>query len=395
MRRALVLLLLAVPLVVPAPAAAVSCGSGFAIHEQAGVKILVADFRSRYGRETGLFGCSDRVRRPALIWQSSPATTLAGGVTGRFGRRLALDIEEYADGGNGHWLGWFDLRTGRTRLTAVRGPRKPVDPEEDNENWTPPSDALAVAPDGSLAYAFAAFGKTYELFAQAFDGKRFGRQTAVVTVPEAEFDPASLTTTTTELRWRTRGAEASVPLAGLPSFADARRPRRVRGLSCRHGEGLYLGNRARVFRNRRGVFACAENERSRPVQLGGRRARLLHAIGAGESLAYVVREGTRETIGVFDSRASTLRARPRRAGDYGGRPRILDLHARTRTGVAFVAEVGARRVVSFLPFAGRGLGAPREIANLAADGIEPRTLRVVKGAVAWRAVGEPRSAPRG
>jgi hypothetical protein len=155
-------------------------------------------------------------------------------------------------------------------------------------------------------------------------------------------------------------------------------------VTCRAGEGLYLGSRARVFRTTRGLFACSENEKARPVTIGGRRARLLRATETASAFAYVVREGSRETVGYMDVRSSALRARVRRATDYGGVPEILGLATRTDGGVAFAAEAG----VFLMPPAGRSLGAP---VQLATGSVAPHTLSLTKTAVEWRAVGEPRS----
>lgn len=379
MRRLFFLLALLVP---AAPAdAAVGCRSGFAIHESAGIRVFIADTARK---EAGMWACTTRVRKPRLIWESSPATTLAGGVDALFGRRLAIDLEEYADGGNGRWLGWLDVRSGEVRFRDVRGPRRPVDPELD-DSFTPGPAALAVASDGSLGYAFEAFEKTYELFTSRFERRRLQRERAVITLPEAEFDPATLAITSRELRWRTRGAEASAPLPAS-TVRTARRGRRAPGVRCSDGEGLYLANRHRVFRTGRGLYACSENTRARPVVLGGRRARLLKASSTGESLAFVVREGSRETVGAMDARSSGVRSRVRRAGEYGGRPTILDLATRSNGGVALATEIG----VFYLAPSGTGLGKP---VQLFAGSVAPHTVRLTRAAVTWRAVGAARSAP--
>lgn len=389
--RGVLLLTCAVLALSAAPAsAAVRCDSspGLTVYELGGVRIFMA-YATR-NSEVGLYACTRRIRRPVELWVTSPATTLSPGVTRRFGRRIALDIEEYADGGNGRWVGWFDTRTGEKRLAGVGGPAKREDPEED-DSWTAPTRGLAVAPDGSLGYALAAFGKTYELFAQPYRDGRFRRRKAIATVAEAEFDPATLEVDAKALRWRTRGAPASAELPPAPATKRPRRARRPAGLRCTAGVRLHLGNRARVFRTARGLFVCSTAERARPVALGGRRARLLALDETGASLAYVLREGRREIVGVFDVRNGSLRTRARRAGDYGGRPRILDLATRTNGGVAYVAEEGSGHAVFHLASAGRGLGAP---VLLGRGRFAPHTIRLERTRVRWAAEGEPRSAPR-
>ena len=123
----------AVALAAPAPASgAIGCGSGFTEYEAKGVRL----FGAYTGEDLSLYACTARRPRPARIWAVSPATTSELFVHGRTGSRLAISLEEFADGGNGVWVGWFDVRTGRRALRSVKGPSDRPDPEDNGSDFT-------------------------------------------------------------------------------------------------------------------------------------------------------------------------------------------------------------------------------------------------------------------
>ena len=373
--------------------AAVTCQSGFPVQESPGIRFFIA--YPSPDAQPGLYACTPHLRRPKLVFLNSPATTLSPGVERRFGNRIALDIEEFADGGNGVWIGWLDVKTGRYAEAEVGGPKKPEDPEADNESWSPRTSALAIGPTGAAAYAFAAFGKTYELFHRPYTAGKFGKERAVVTVPEADFDPATLRLTRAALVWRTRGREqnATAPLSPNPGRGHVARA--DPSLSCEAPGGIHLADRWRFFVAASTVFGCTERSKARPLKLAPRGATATGFEEDGATTAFVVRHGPTTSVSVVDARTERIRTRVLPASPYGGRPRVLSLASRSDGSVVLVQGDSKHRQVLFLSAHGAGFMAPVTLASLPATEIAPHTLRLTRGTASWRAVGDARSAPAG
>jgi hypothetical protein len=362
-------------------AGAVRCTSGFTLHEERGVRL----FGAYRGDDIGLYACTSRRPRPARIWSVSPATTPELFVHGRTGSRLAISLEEFADGGNGIWVGWFDVRTGRRTFRAVRGPTDRPDPEDDGSDFTPHPDAIGVGRDGSVAYAFAAGGGTYEVFHRLGSARGLARrERRLARLPGADFEPLSLASTNAAATWRTRGEPRSAPLMSGRGVAPSAAPpaslaARVR---CDRGDGLYSDDAVRVFATRRGVFGCGR----RAVRVAGRGARLVLAARARRVLGFVLRRGSRVLAGSLGLRSGALRVRA------VGAPAPEGLAAGADGGVAFTRRESGERSVGYLPPAPARFGPTRALARVPAGELDPATLALTKVAVTWRTVGAPRRA---
>jgi len=365
-------------LATPAPAAgAVGCTSGFTVHEERGVRL----FGAYRGEDLSLYACTARRPRPARIWAVSPATTPELFAHGRTGSRLAISLEEFADGGNGVWVGWFDVRTGRRALRLVKGPSDRPDPEDNGSDFTPHPDAVGVGRDGSVGYAFEAGAGTYEVFHRRGTARALARrERRVARVPKADLEPSTLRSANRAVTWRTRGAERSAPLEALSAMpAPAASSATAR---CQRGEGLYSDAPVRVFATARGVFGCGP----RPVRLARRGAELVRVARARRMLGFVLRRGGRATVGSLGTRSGALRTR----AIGGAAP--TGLAVGTDGGVAFARAAGAARSVTYLPVDGARLGAARELARVPAGELDPATLRLTPDAATWRTVGQPRRA---
>ena len=365
MRLAVVAAALGLLWLAPGADAAVTCDSGFTIHEERTARI----FGAYRGEDLSLYSC---VRgRAVRFWRVSPATTSELFVYGRTGRRLALSLEEFADGGNGIWVGWLDVRTGRRSLRLVRS----------RGDFTPHPDAVAVGRGGEVAWVYAAAGATYEVFHRRATTQ--GRR--IASVPRSELEPLSLRVAGRTVRWRTRGEQRDIPLVagmgpgvvqpGGEAAAAQARP------ACDVGTVLLSDDRVRVFRAPRGVFACGFAKGARAVRIGGPGARLTLA-RAGRVLAFATRDRGRMAVGTLQIRSRVLRRR----GLAGAAPRAL---APGADGGLAMLRGGA---LAYLAATGSGLGPPNTLAQPAPGELDPATLAVTPTAITWRTLGAQRSA---
>lgn len=187
----------------PEPNAKRTCTAGHTLYRQDGVRIFSMLPRDSDGNQYEVFlACRPGSRRPAVLRASSHCCVTVNWLGARLeGKRVIWQVEEFADGGGGTFVGWYDVRTGEHRSGGV--------------NWLfGHVDAATVAPDGAIAIA-ARLGATDDTIGYMARGRhRLHQPRAIAKVPEG-IVPGSLRVQGTTVTWTTAaGVVGSAPIGG-------------------------------------------------------------------------------------------------------------------------------------------------------------------------------------
>lgn len=388
-----------------APAPPKSCTSGATwIEREPGVRIFQVELFDRAAgfKVPYLYGCSKRIRKPKLVGYLSPATTQEIQDFGGRGSRILFESYEYADGGGGSSLGWWDHRTGRRAervLNNVGG-----------ADFGQTIHHAVLAADGSIAYVRTS--KTddddndteYSVYFVRYAGGKFEKEKRLARAAPAEIDPQTLAIDGDTVTWRTVGAERTLAIPPDTSMraATPAPPRKTYPGTCRKdaGEGVnitYLTDSlpVRLFRaasgKHKGIWACRAEDRTPGRYVMPANRSLALTAQTSKVLAFLAkpRGGDGGILGWFEPKAGPSFL-----------VRTIALAARTSRIVAVFPDPANGIVIlddaarlSFVRAFASGFDPEAELAQLTPAEIEPRTLKVSKGVARWRIRGEARSAP--
>ena len=407
-------------LLLPATAAAAtagprSCGSGFTWIEHAPrVRVFQVELHDRAAgfRIPYLYGCSARLRRPRLVSALSPGTTQEITERGRRGNRILIETYEFADGGGGSGLGWWDIRTGRRAFRELDNIR--------DVDFGQPILSVTLAPDGSIAYVRSTksegdeddFVEQYAIYYLRYASGRFAKERRIRLLAPAEIDPHTLSFSGDHVSWRLPGAERTlaVPPDTSMRLATPAPPRRAYPGNCSRepGEGLFAGYLTdslpvRLFKVRsggqRGIWACRESSRdpARLVMPATRTLRIFATTPRVLAFATQPRGADGGIVGWFEPKAGpSFLVRTATLTHARVRRKIVALAPDAANGLVLLDEYEDGYAVSyklnFLRAFASGFDPEAELATLGGGDIAPHTLAAAKGVITWRAVGAPRSA---
>ncbi len=202
MLRVLPLALVLAVLVPGRAEAKLTCSSGKTYYKHARTRVFAVY------EQTEVYVCSAHLRRPRLVTYINNGT--ADGLYGWkvYGHRLAF-LHAWTGGDALGWLaGWVDLHTGQAAEASVQ--------PDHGVPFADSGEAVAVAPDGSVAALQKVEGDTSEVIVYAQFGKRrFHAIRVLSTVETGDVDPASLAIADGDVTWATTaGVAGSAPIDG-------------------------------------------------------------------------------------------------------------------------------------------------------------------------------------
>jgi hypothetical protein len=205
-------LALALALLAPGRAEAkLTCDSGKTYYKHARTRIFAVY------QQTEVYVCSAHLRRPRRFDYINDGT--ADGLYGwkLYGHRLAF-LHTWTGGDSLGWLaGWVDLHTGQAAEASVQ--------PDHGIPFADSGEAVAVAPDGSIAALQKVEGDTSEVIVYAqFGTHRFHAIRLLSTVDTGDVDPKSLAIANGSVTWTTTaGVTGSAPINGGVGAEERRR----------------------------------------------------------------------------------------------------------------------------------------------------------------------------
>lgn len=190
------------------------CRSGTTVFQQGSVRAFYTRHHLRSQPSLtwrSYYACSEEVRRPRLIYESSPATYTHVYGFRIFGERLGFVVtsEGYAGGGEA-LVAWLDLRIGQLRTGLIN---------VNEEQYTPASAPkvpigrvrFVIAPDGAVA-VLGEDGPEQEIVLLRVGSSKLRPPLRLLYTQTGAVEPSSLAISETTVSWRTRaGQEESAP----------------------------------------------------------------------------------------------------------------------------------------------------------------------------------------